>query len=156
MDYKKYGIELEKNQVLKSEEFIKLKKWEDFPLFFTIEYKVNNYFEEVGFWRKVFGLEFLSISKDYAILKHPENSWTFSIKKWESSMIDSSNDFKIQFYTDDLDESIKHIEHSGVEFSIVRISDNQRYLEIDTPNNKKVEVWSGWEDKNSNKTNKGQ
>lgn len=49
-------------------------------------------------------MDFLSVSDDYAIVKHPDNNWTFSIKK-AIEPNENFNNVKLQLYTDDLNES---------------------------------------------------
>ncbi len=146
MDFHDIGREIFKKQLLAPKEYIPLKKWEDFPLYFTVEYSVRDFFKELGFWRYVFGMEFLSVSDDYAILKHPENTWTFSIKKDTSrESVDLSN-IKVQMFTDRLDQAEKFLQSSKVHYTIKEQSKNQRYIELQSPNNCFIQVWSGWEE----------
>jgi len=147
MDFVKVGQELVDKEILKIKNFMPIKKWTDFPLIFTVEFIVSNYFEEIGFWRSIFGMEFLSTSQDYSILKHPENDWTFSIKKNSVGIEYKYNNIKIQLYTDNLDASCKFIDDKKYPYEIYEASENQRYALLKSPAGVIIEVWSGWEEK---------
>lgn len=143
MNYQEIGSEIMKQQLLISNKTIPLVLWDDFSLFFTIEYGVNDFEAEVGFYRHVFGFDFLSVSQEYAIVKHPDNNWTFSFKKVEETHPAS---IKLQLFTKDLNSVETYIKESSADYTIINHSDHQRIIRVMSPNNYIVEVWSGWED----------
>lgn len=144
MDIKALGQQLIDEGIASQEDFLPIKKWSDkFPLYFTTEFLICDFEREVGFWGGITGLSFLSLSDAYAILKHPENTWTFSIKKASENY--HYHGVKVQIYTDDLKASIEHLERRDYPFTIERVSDIQRFVSLKSPSGIEIEIWSGME-----------
>lgn len=119
------------------------KLWTDFPLYFTIEFEVMKFEEEVGFWAAVFGVKFLSLNSDYAILTDEKRTFTFSIKR--NAAEPAWSGVKIQWFTDDLDQVLSVLSERGVGYQIHDNSEHQRFARFSSPNGLVAEVWSGWE-----------
>ena len=140
MDYASVGSKRIREET-SNQTSLPLHAWNDFPLFFTVEYPVKDFTAEVGFWTQVFGADFLSLSDDYAIVQN-RNGSTFSFKKREAS----APDICIQWFTRELDTVLHTLEEREADFKIKRNSDIQRYAELVTPNGIIVEIWSGAEE----------
>lgn len=116
--------------------------WEDFPLFFTVEYPVQNFPEEVRFWSDIFGVEFLSLDDSYAIVRNQDGS-TFSFKQKDNPS--PITDIRIQWFTDQLDSVLQVLDERSAVYEIIRNSEIQRFARMQSPGGMTVEIWSGAE-----------
>lgn len=119
--------------------------WENFPLFFTVEYPVSDFAAEVGFWTRVFGADFLSLSDDYAIVENMDGS-TFSFKQQVG--IAAAPVIRLQWFTDGFASLLQVLDERNVSYEILQNSAIQRFARLHTPGGITVEIWSGDESKN--------
>lgn len=120
-----------------------MKDWDDFPLRFTTEYLVKDFLAEVEFYQSIMGFNFLSLDEEYAIVLNPDGS-TFSFQA--CSVQQDVSSFKLQWFTQELDEVIEALKERRVAFEIIQHSSIQRFIRFFSPGQVCLEIWSGAED----------
>lgn len=120
--------------------YLPFQAWKDFDLRFTVEYPVFDMAAELGFYRDVIGIDFLSVDPAYAILTDPAHSFTFSLQaadqQYDLSML------KVQWFTDSFDAVCSTVEARTKKVAIEKTG-VQRILRLHSPAGVCVEIWSG-------------
>lgn len=107
------------------------------------EYPVSDFEAEVGFYVSVFGLPAIAMTDDYALFKHPENSYCISFRKSESPPVPSTVGLKLLFMTTDIPGANDHLEQTGFapDREIRKGSPVQDVIHFSTPAGVAVEIW---------------
>ena len=112
----------------------------------TIEYKVNDFEAEVGFFIDVLGFDCNSISEDYAMLMGPKKECFFSVRKpKENESATPADAITIEFMLADIFETAKKLSDRGIELTkevSMDVPDYPLYdAKFQTPNGLSVRVW---------------
>lgn len=124
-------------------ESLPMQRWTDFPLHFSVEYKVKDYAAEIGFWVQTFGVTLLSIDDEYALLTDADRTFTISIKA--DYVAHDVSGFSLQWFTDNLGDTTDALDARGIAYETYYQSSNQRFVRLQTPAGVNVEIWSGHE-----------
>ncbi len=82
----------------------------------TIEYRVEDFSAEIGFWIDIVALECNVLSSDFAMVLSPDHHFCISIKRAEDGDITPANAISIQFMLKDVCRVAAELEERGVHF----------------------------------------
>jgi len=83
----------------------------------TIEYIVDDFPAEVGFFLDVMGFTANAFGPDYAMLMNPDGDFYFSlVPRRKNGSSTPPNAIKIEFMVEDLHDAVKTLRERGIEF----------------------------------------
>ena len=83
---------------------------------FCIEYKVEDFAAEIGFFLDILGLDSNALGADFAMLMSPDNMFYFAVKPAQEGGSTPPDAIRLQFMLSDLLETAAELEKRGVEF----------------------------------------
>lgn len=113
----------------------------------TIEYRVENFEAEVGFFIDVLGTDCVTISENYAMLRGWEQEFAFSVRRPKDDETTTPKDaFVIEFMVKDMMKTAENLLSRGIHF----IEEPRREAEgspmkiasFQTPHGMKIKLWS--------------
>ena len=111
-----------------------------------IEYKVEDFPAEVGFFIDIMGFPVNAFDPDYAMFTSPNGDFFFSVVPTrEGEPPTSEGAIRLQFMVQDITETAHELQRRGVEFTQMpaRVADNSSFLigSFRTPNGIGIELW---------------
>ena len=84
----------------------------------NIQYSVDDYDAEIGFWLDVLGLDSNVLSADFTMVNTPDKIFTFSVVPAGSEGPTPSSSIKIEFMLDGIRNTAKELEGRGIVFEV--------------------------------------
>ena len=84
----------------------------------NIQYSVDDYDAEVGFWLDVLGLDCNVLSPDFAMINTPDKLFTFSIVTAGPGGSTPTSAMKIEFMLDGILKATRELESRGIVFEV--------------------------------------
>lgn len=82
-----------------------------------LEYCVDDFAAEVGFWIDILGLQVIAFSPDYVQFNSPGGEFTFAVATaFDGQPSTPPWSFRIQFYVQNLSRTVQELEHRSISF----------------------------------------
>lgn len=83
-----------------------------------IEYRVDDYPAEIGFFLDILGLDSNALGADFAMLMNSEQEFTFAVKPAGAEGSTPPNAIRLQFMLNDLLQTAEELEKRGIVFEV--------------------------------------
>jgi hypothetical protein len=81
-----------------------------------VEYKVEDFEAELGFWLDIVGLDSNVLAPDFAMINTPDNHFVFAVSPSDAAQATPPNAVKLQFMLKEVCKSAAELEERGIVF----------------------------------------
>ena len=111
-----------------------------------IEYRVDDFAAEVGFWIDILGLQVTAFGPDYVQFSSPGGEFTFAVTSaLENQSSTPPDSLRIQFSIKDLMQTVEELEHRSLSFDQPPVPQQpdslQYYATFSTPHGIAIDLW---------------